>query len=179
MLFRSPRQGGTSLPPPYSPPPHTHTPYTSSTSHPQCHTGCSEGSEAVTAGTTGPLTPQGHPVPPHPLVSLPAQPNVPTHILTPQSPYLLTPASLTPQSPQPTHLPLAATVCPDSPPFNTDPDPSSSHNTRVTVLLFNLRPQVSPSLLPPQLSLHCMRSEERRVGKECLRLCRSRWSPYH
>ena len=29
---------------------------------------------------------------------------------------------------------------------------------------------------------HCIytkRSEERRVGKECLRLCRSRWSPYH
>ena len=27
---------------------------------------------------------------------------------------------------------------------------------------------------------HCrLRSEERRVGKECLRLCRSRWSPYH
>ena len=23
------------------------------------------------------------------------------------------------------------------------------------------------------------RSEERRVEKECLRLCRSRWSPYH
>ena len=23
------------------------------------------------------------------------------------------------------------------------------------------------------------RSEERRVGKECFRLCRSRWSPYH
>ena len=23
------------------------------------------------------------------------------------------------------------------------------------------------------------RSEERRVGKECLRQCRSRWSPYH
>ena len=23
------------------------------------------------------------------------------------------------------------------------------------------------------------RSEERRVVKECLRLCRSRWSPYH
>ena len=23
------------------------------------------------------------------------------------------------------------------------------------------------------------RSEERRVGKECLRLCRSRWAPYH
>ena len=24
-----------------------------------------------------------------------------------------------------------------------------------------------------------VRSEERRVGKECLRLCRSRWSSYH
>ena len=32
----------------------------------------------------------------------------------------------------------------------------------------------------PQGSLTIsMRSEERRVGKECLRLCRSRWSPYH
>ena len=27
--------------------------------------------------------------------------------------------------------------------------------------------------------LGAWRSEERRVGKECLRLCRSRWSPYH
>ena len=24
-----------------------------------------------------------------------------------------------------------------------------------------------------------MRSEERRVGKECIAVCRSRWSPYH
>ena len=30
-----------------------------------------------------------------------------------------------------------------------------------------------------QSKLYTMRSEERRVGKECLRLCRSRWSPYH
>ena len=30
------------------------------------------------------------------------------------------------------------------------------------------------------LAFMCLnRSEERRVGKECLRLCRSRWSPYH
>jgi acetylornithine deacetylase/succinyl-diaminopimelate desuccinylase-like protein len=27
--------------------------------------------------------------------------------------------------------------------------------------------------------LYALRSEERRVGKECRRLCRSRWSPYH
>src|SRR3546814_11152403 len=25
----------------------------------------------------------------------------------------------------------------------------------------------------------CFRSEERRVGKECVSTCRSRWSPYH
>src|SRR3546814_4614689 len=29
------------------------------------------------------------------------------------------------------------------------------------------------------LSLAAMRSEERRVGKECVSTCRSRWSPYH
>jgi hypothetical protein len=28
-------------------------------------------------------------------------------------------------------------------------------------------------------SLRLDRSEERRVGKECTALCRSRWSPYH
>ena len=27
--------------------------------------------------------------------------------------------------------------------------------------------------------IHALRSEERRVGKECQGLCRSRWSPYH
>ena len=30
-----------------------------------------------------------------------------------------------------------------------------------------------------QLSFGEVRSEERRVGKECYALCRSRWSPYH
>src|SRR3546814_4718886 len=28
-------------------------------------------------------------------------------------------------------------------------------------------------------ALHSPRSEERRVGKECVSTCRSRWSPYH
>jgi sulfate adenylyltransferase len=32
---------------------------------------------------------------------------------------------------------------------------------------------------PREALLHALRSEERRVGKECRRLCRSRWSPYH
>src|SRR3546814_5252311 len=29
------------------------------------------------------------------------------------------------------------------------------------------------------LDLGVLRSEERRVGKECVSTCRSRWSPYH
>src|SRR3546814_5170229 len=29
------------------------------------------------------------------------------------------------------------------------------------------------------LKLDALRSEERRVGKECVSTCRSRWSPYH
>src|SRR3546814_17654947 len=29
------------------------------------------------------------------------------------------------------------------------------------------------------VAVHGFRSEERRVGKECVRPCRSRWSPYH
>ena len=28
-------------------------------------------------------------------------------------------------------------------------------------------------------AVFCLRSEERRVGKECMVQCRSRWSPYH
>src|SRR3546814_9854179 len=31
----------------------------------------------------------------------------------------------------------------------------------------------------PLLPTAVMRSEERRVGKECVSTCRSRWSPYH
>src|SRR3546814_1549535 len=35
------------------------------------------------------------------------------------------------------------------------------------------------SLEVSALGLGCMRSAERRVGKECVSTCRSRWSPYH
>src|SRR3546814_14566858 len=31
----------------------------------------------------------------------------------------------------------------------------------------------------PQYHIELDRSEERRVGKECVNTCRSRWSPYH
>src|SRR3546814_15039660 len=31
----------------------------------------------------------------------------------------------------------------------------------------------------PSFRVESIRSEERRVGKECVSTCRSRWSPYH
>src|SRR3546814_19635807 len=47
-------------------------------------------------------------------------------------------------------------------------------------------PRLAPAILPwidGRTSLGeiqtTLRSEERRVGKECVSTCRSRWSPYH
>src|SRR3546814_12481806 len=34
-------------------------------------------------------------------------------------------------------------------------------------------------IVPALVASTSMRSEERRVGKECVSTCRSRWSPYH
>src|SRR3546814_14577358 len=39
--------------------------------------------------------------------------------------------------------------------------------------------RIAPSLDQAAASLGHARSEERRVGKECVSTCRSRWSPYH
>ena len=36
-----------------------------------------------------------------------------------------------------------------------------------------------PQLPRPVYQQESFRSEERRVGKECVSTCRSRWSPYH
>src|SRR3546814_18552915 len=50
--------------------------------------------------------------------------------------------------------------------------------TRLLVVVVQLR-RLCPAHLP-HWQLHCrVRSEERRVGKECVSTCRSRWSPYH
>src|SRR3546814_10333328 len=38
---------------------------------------------------------------------------------------------------------------------------------------------VKDASMSPRASLTTNRSEERRVGKECVSTCRSRWSPYH
>src|SRR3546814_17862460 len=36
-----------------------------------------------------------------------------------------------------------------------------------------------PTLSAERVRQELLRSEERRVGKECVSTCRSRWSPYH
>src|SRR3546814_4020939 len=41
----------------------------------------------------------------------------------------------------------------------------------------HLHPSAAPSLI--YFRAFGWRSEERRVGKECVSTCRSRWSPYH
>src|SRR3546814_14788580 len=38
---------------------------------------------------------------------------------------------------------------------------------------------LAAGLIPTSIVRKGVRSEERRVGKECVSTCRSRWSPYH
>ena len=69
---------------------------------------------------------------------------------------------------QPRHRPFTSIAFwGDFPPQGRCRGPAPAH--RVTFIPTQPLP---PDSGPP-------RSEERRVGKECLRLCRSRWSPYH
>src|SRR3546814_11077787 len=42
-----------------------------------------------------------------------------------------------------------------------------------------MRVQDRPGVLADIARIFPKRSEERRVGKECVSTCRSRWSPYH
>src|SRR3546814_3628548 len=55
--------------------------------------------------------------------------------------------------------------------------PSRSRAPTPPLLLLPLAP--APCSCPLLLPLAPARSEERRVGKECVSTCRSRWSPYH
>src|SRR3546814_11549354 len=45
--------------------------------------------------------------------------------------------------------------------------------------VFHGAPDKTRILLGGRLCVQRPRSEERRVGKECVRTCGSRWSPYH
>jgi hypothetical protein len=56
----------------------------------------------------------------------------------------------------------------------SDSEAIPEHTASPTVMVSEPEP---PTSTPIDLGRY--RSEERRVGKECRRLCRSRWSPYH
>src|SRR3546814_12818509 len=47
----------------------------------------------------------------------------------------------------------------------------------LTFIAFLPPPMVTGA--PPFINFDWLRSAERRVGKECVSTCRSRWSPYH
>src|SRR3546814_8155247 len=53
-----------------------------------------------------------------------------------------------------------------------------SLDSRDAKVAVDRRPRSSASL-GRRLPISPWRSEERRVGKECVSTCRSRWSPYH
>ena len=75
--------------------------------------------------------------------------------------------------------------------FVTD-DRSATDTLKLGATDYNMRLAIENGLAP-EIAIQCvtinparhmrltpwMRSEERRVGKECLAVCRSRWSPYH
>src|SRR3546814_21167877 len=65
----------------------------------------------------------------------------------------------------------------EPPPIAAGPDP---HHRFVAQTGANppMCSQTEPQSLPPSQASTC-RSEERRVGKECVSTCRSRWSPDH
>src|SRR3546814_11814748 len=56
-------------------------------------------------------------------------------------------------------------------------DISSWYHKSLSILVFFATFQSGSS--SPVSLVESLRSEERRVGKECVSTCRSRWSPYH
>src|SRR3546814_20728548 len=68
-------------------------------------------------------------------------------------------------------------------PFAVEP-PANRYPIELGVLIVHAHVSADPALLDPCTPakidlLGLQRSEERRVGKECVSKCRSRWSPYH
>src|SRR3546814_15103593 len=58
----------------------------------------------------------------------------------------------------------------------------SAHEKLLTAFAGDSLPDVTPlgnTWIPEFALLDALRSEERRVGKECVITCRSRWSPSH
>src|SRR3546814_5289166 len=79
--------------------------------------------------------------------------------------------------------PLAAKPVPDGAPEARPEEPDSTRHDAETLPEINVLASLL-SLLEQRMqtstsAAKAHRSEERRVGKECVSTCRSRWSPYH
>src|SRR3546814_12911469 len=59
--------------------------------------------------------------------------------------------------------------------------PSNTENSRIPMTLSQKLGTDTPTSAADMtvVSIQLFRSEERRVGKECVSTCKSRWSPYH
>src|SRR3546814_12784980 len=64
-------------------------------------------------------------------------------------------------------------------PRSLRPRPSRSQRRWPRKPRLSRKPRPSRRRLPKRSPPRKLRSEERRVGKECVSTCRSRWSPYH
>src|SRR3546814_20336161 len=62
--------------------------------------------------------------------------------------------------------------------FNPVPLDSATHLIGGGAKVMLARAVEQQGGMPPD-EFHALRSEERRVGKECVSPCSSRWSPYH
>src|SRR3546814_11255407 len=69
-----------------------------------------------------------------------------------------------------------AMIRPDTP---TDAGDRSMASRRIPATALFLTLLLAGGLALPQAAAAPTRSEERRVGKECVSTCKSRWSPYH
>ena len=66
--------------------------------------------------------------------------------------------------------------------LNVFPVPDGDTGTNMTMTIMSAAKEVTNLEKPSMDELGkaiSSRSEERRVGKECASMCRSRWSPYH
>src|SRR3546814_4671241 len=66
--------------------------------------------------------------------------------------------------------------------WSSDVCSSDLRNWRSQIVTSNLGVKMGLRYAPyafTEQGVASMRSEERRVGKECVSTCRSRWSPYH
>ena len=60
-----------------------------------------------------------------------------------------------------------------------EPDFEAINPEAVKRTIENINEALKEKIIDLKVKQKLIRSEERRVGKECERLCRSRWSPYH